>query len=92
MGDVQHPAGMKVNRQREGEANKKPATHVPHTTYGTCPFTCPVALSVVVLDVTPTATAAAVDTGCLLWCDLCDAVVFVQQGKHSLNTTTHHYK
>ena len=67
VGDVQHPAGLKVNRRREGEANKKPATHVPHTTYGTCPFlSCPVALSVVVLDVTPTATAEAVDTGCLL--------------------------
>ena len=37
-GDVQHPAGLKVNRRRESEANKKPATHVPHTTYGTCPF------------------------------------------------------
>ena len=32
VGDVQHPAGLKVNRRREGEANKKPATHVPHTT------------------------------------------------------------
>ena len=53
-------------------------------------LSCPVALSVVVLDVTP--TAAAADTSYFCWCDLCDAVVFVQQGTHNLNTTTHPYK